>query len=216
MRYTILLQLTLPLLLIVLSSLPGHAHKVRIFAWEESGIINTEVKFSGGRPAKNAQISVTSIRDMKELLTGITDSNGMFSFPIPDTAKKNHYNLEISVNSGDGHKNSWLLNAADYLKITENTHQQQPAPSSPPSSPTSLQAAQQAPPEQQKSTLVVVAQEQLSQIIESALDKKLGPIKRSLAEQQEKKPSLQDIFGGIGYILGLAGIAAYFKSQKKR
>ncbi len=212
MRYTILLQLTLPLLLIVLSSLPGHAHKVRIFAWEESGIINTEVKFSGGRPAKNAQISVTSIRDMKELLTGITDSNGMFSFPIPDTATKNHYNLEISVNSGDGHKNSWLLNAADYLKITENTHQQQPAPSSP----TSLQAAQQAPPEQQKSTLVVVDQEQLSQIIESALDKKLGPIKRSLAKQQGKKTSLQDILGGVGYILGLAGIAAYFKSQKKR
>ena len=212
MRYTALLQLTLPLLLIVLGSLPGHAHKVRIFAWEESGIINTEVKFSGGRPAKNAQISVTSIRDKKELLTGITDSNGMFSFPIPDTAKKNHYNLEISVNSGDGHKNSWLLNAADYLQINENTHQQQPTSSSP----TSLQAAQQAPPEPQKSTMVVVDQEQLSQIIESALDRKLGPIKRSLAEQQEKKPSLQDILGGIGYILGLAGIAAYFKSQKKR
>lgn len=212
MRYTILLQLTLPLLLIVLSSLPGHAHKVRIFAWEESGIINTEVKFSGGRPAKNAQIRVTSIQDKKELLTGITDSNGMFSFPIPDTAKKNHYNLEISVNSGDGHKNSWLLNAADYLQITENTPRQHPGSSSQ----TSLQAAQQAPPEQQKSTLVVVDQEQLSQIIESALDRKLGPIKRSLAEQQGKKTSLQDILGGIGYILGLAGIAAYFKSQKKR
>ena len=211
MRYTALLQLTLPLLLIVLGSLPSHAHKVRIFAWEESGIINTEVKFSGGRPAKNAQISVTSIRDKKELLTGITDSNGMFSFPIPDTAKKNHYNLEISVNSGDGHKNSWLLNAPDYLQITENTPRQQPASSSP----ASLKAAQQAPPGQNKSTLVVVDQEQLSQIIESALDRKLGPIKRSLAEQQEKKTSLQDILGGIGYILGLAGIAAYFKSQKK-
>jgi len=212
MRYTTLLQITLPLLFIILSSLPGHAHKVRIFAWEESGIIKTEVKFSGGRPAKNAQISVTSTQDKNELLTGITDSNGMFSFPIPDTAKKNHYNLEISVNSGDGHKNSWLLNAADYLQITENTHQQQPASSSP----TSLQAAQQAPPEQQKSTVVVVDHEQLSQIIEAALDRKLGPIKRSLAEQQDNQPSLQDILGGIGYILGLAGIAAYFKSQKKR
>lgn len=211
MRHTTLLKLTLPLLLIVMSSLPGHAHKVRVFAWEESGIINTEVKFSGGRPAKNAQISVTSTRDLKELLTGTTDSNGMFSFPIPDTAKKNHYNLEISVNSGDGHKNSWLLNASDYLQVTENTHQQHSASSSP----TSLQAAQQAPPGQQKSSVIVVDQEQLSHIIESALEKKLGPIKRSLAEQQEKKPSLQDILGGVGYILGLAGIAAYFKSQKK-
>ncbi len=212
MRHTALLQVTLPLLLIMLSSLPSHAHKVRIFAWEENGIINTEVKFSGGRPAKNAQISVTSTRDKEELLTGITDSSGMFSFPVPDTAKEHQYNLEITVNSGDGHKNSWRLNAADYLPIPENTHQHQPASSSP----VTLQATQQAPPEQQKSTLVVVNQEQLSQIIESVLDKKLGPIKRSLAEQQEKKTSLQDILGGIGYILGLAGIAAYLKSQKKR
>ncbi len=212
MRYTTLLQLTLPLLLIILSSLPSNAHKVRVFAWEESGIIHTEVKFSGGRPAKNAKISVTSAQDKNELLTGLTDSNGMFSFPIPDTAKKNHYNLVIAVNSGDGHKNSWLLNAADYLQVTKNTHQQQPSPSSP----TSLQAAQLAPPEQQKSTAVVVDGEQLSQIIEAALDRKLGPIKRSLAEQQEHKPSLQDILGAIGYILGLAGIAAYFKSQKNR
>jgi len=202
--------MTLPLLLIILSSLPGHAHKVRIFAWEESGIIKTEVKFSGGRPAKNAQISVTSTRDKNELLTGITDSNGMFSFPIPDTAKENHDSLEISVKSGDGHKNSWLLDAADYLQVTGKTHRQQPV------SPSPLQAAKQVPPEQQNSAVVIIDQEQLSQIIESALDRKLGPIRRSLAEQQNNKPSLQDILGGIGYILGLAGIAAYFKSQKKQ
>ena len=199
--------MTLPLLLIMLSSLPVHAHKVRIFAWEESGIIKTEVKFSGGRPAKNAQISVTSVQDKQELLTGTTDSEGLFSFPVPDAAKTNQYNLEITVNSGDGHKNSWLLNAADYLQVT---------PRQQPESPSPHQAAKQVPPEQQNSTVVVIDQEQLSQIIESAFDRKLGPIKRSLAEQQNNKPSLQDILGGIGYILGLAGIAAYFKSQNKQ
>jgi nickel transport protein len=204
--------MTLPLLLIMLGSLPVHAHKVRIFAWEESGIVNTEVKFSGGRPAKNAQISVTSVQDKQELLTGTTDSEGLFSFPVPDAAKTNQYNLEITVNSGDGHKNSWLLNAADYLQVTGKTPRQQPE--SP--SPSPLQAAKQVPPEQQNSTVVVIDQEQLSQIIESALDRKLGPIKRSLAEQQNNKPSLQNILGGIGYILGLAGIAAYFKSQNKQ
>ena len=212
MKYTTLLQLTLPLLLIMLGPLPSHAHKVRIFAWEESGIIKTEVKFSGGRPAKNAQITVTSVLDKQELLTGTTDGKGLFSFPIPDAAKKNQYNLEITVNSGDGHKNSWLLNAADYLHATEKTPRHQ----SESPSPSPLQAAKQVPPEQQNSTVVAIDREELSQIIESALDRKLGPIKRSLAKQQENKPSLQDILGGIGYILGLAGIAAYFKSQKKQ
>jgi nickel transport protein len=59
-----------------------------------------------------------------------------------------------------------------------------------------------------------VSEEQLTRIIESTLERKLAPIKRSLAKQQEQQPSLQDILGGIGYIFGLAGIAAYFKSKK--
>jgi len=59
-----------------------------------------------------------------------------------------------------------------------------------------------------------VNEEQLTRIIESTLEKELAPVKRSLAKQQEQKTSLQDILGGVGYIIGLAGIAAYFKSKK--
>jgi len=35
-----------------------------------------------------------------------------------------------------------------------------------------------------------------------------------LANLQEKGPSINDIFGGIGYILGLMGIAMYFKAKQ--
>ena len=37
-----------------------------------------------------------------------------------------------------------------------------------------------------------------------------------LAEMRQKGPTARDIFAGIGYILGLVGIAAYVHSRQKR
>jgi len=210
MKRSIPFTLMLVLLLITLNPLPGHAHKVRIFAWEEGGTIQTESVFSGGRPARNAQISVTSAGDGKQLLTGKTDKDGLFSFPVPETAKEHQYNLEITINSGDGHKNSWRLDAADYLGASGNS------PAAAPISSTSAAPAAAPAPVQKTDKPCALDQQQLSRLIESVLDKQLGPIRRSLAEQQDKGVSLQDILSGIGYILGLAGITAYFKSQGKQ
>jgi nickel transport protein len=52
-------------------------------------------------------------------------------------------------------------------------------------------------------------------VIEKALDKKLAPIMRTLAEMQEQKIRLTDVLGGLGYIFGLVGVAAYFKCKKE-
>jgi nickel transport protein len=56
----------------------------------------------------------------------------------------------------------------------------------------------------------------IDKVIEKALDKKLAPIMRTLAEMQEQKIRLTDVLGGLGYIFGLVGVAAYFKSRGKR
>jgi len=37
-----------------------------------------------------------------------------------------------------------------------------------------------------------------------------------LADIRQDTPSVGDIFAGIGYILGLVGIAAYVQSRKKK
>ncbi len=203
MKYSILLQLILPLLLVFLTCPSSQAHKIRIFAWEENGTIKTETQFSGGRGAKNAEISVINKENNQELLSGTTDNQGFFSFAIPKAAKENRCDLNIVVNSGDGHKNNWLLSAADYLQGEENA-----------SVPPSHVTLPQNQTNQHEFSACVVDEEQLTRIIESTLKKELAPIKRSLAKQQEQKPSLQDILGGIGYIFGLAGITAYFKSKK--
>lgn len=131
--------------------------------------------------------------------------DGIFSFPIPKTDAKE---LQIFVDGGDGHKNSWNYTLDDSPAASNST----PAPVS--------NVINRSPPqpiaeEAKKNGLQITASE-LTGIIDTALDKKLAPIKKTLAENSEKGPTLQDILGGIGYILGLAGIAAYMQSLKNK
>ena len=90
------------LILAAASATPSFAHKVRIFAWEENGLIKTESKFSGGNMAQNAKITVIDADTGKELLAGMTGKEGLFSFPLPKSGAKN---LDIIIDGGDGHKN---------------------------------------------------------------------------------------------------------------
>jgi len=53
----------------------------------------------------------------------------------------------------------------------------------------------------------------IDKALEKALDKKLAPIMRALAEMQEQKIRLTDVLGGLGYIFGLVGVATYFKRK---
>jgi len=55
----------------------------------------------------------------------------------------------------------------------------------------------------------------IDKALEKALDRKLAPIMRALAEMQEQKVRLTDVLGGLGYIFGLVGVAAYFKRPRK-
>jgi nickel transport protein len=55
---------------------------------------------------------------------------------------------------------------------------------------------------------------ELQALVEQALDRKLAPIMHRLVAL-DQGPSLSDIIGGIGYIIGLVGLAAYFNSRRK-
>ena len=76
----------------------------------------------------------------------------------------------------------------------------------------------QTPPEVLPSPLpsLNITQDQLTALMDNLLESKIAPIRQQLAELQEREPSIQDILGGIGYIIGLAGIAAYMKSKNKK
>jgi nickel transport protein len=71
----------------------------------------------------------------------------------------------------------------------------------------SVQALEQTPP------AAAPLPAEIEKAFEKALDKKLAPVMRTLAEMREEKVRLTDVLGGLGYIFGLVGAAAYFKRK---
>ena len=206
--------LTCCLLLLLFLAAPAAAHKVRIFAYGEGGKIVGETEFSGGRRPKNAKVLVLNQADGKVITTCRTDENGNFSLPIPEPARRRHLNLELIVKAGEGHQGKWLLNAEDYLEENpenEVVPQETLADRQPAGKPSPTATAANPP----AASPTVISAHDIRKIVEDAVDKKIGPLKRILLENQDRGPTIQDIIGGIGYIIGLAGIAAYFKARKK-
>ncbi|WP_457574823.1 hypothetical protein [Desulfolithobacter sp.] len=202
---------------------PALAHKVRIFAYGEGDSILGETAFSGGRAPKNSEIIVKDATSGKTLLTTRTDDRGEFSFPIPEEAKQRGLDLLIVVNVGEGHRGQWKLTADEYLDQPPT-----PSPSSAPGPTPVTDTVHRAGPDPAISPAargattvgrtpdVAVDETMLRRVVEEALDKKLGPIKRMLAESRDQGPRVQDILGGIGYLIGLAGIMAYFKANAQK
>ena len=63
---------------------------------------------------------------------------------------------------------------------------------------------------------VAVDRQMLEETVNKALERQLAPVKEMLTELTIHRTSLTDIIGGIGYILGLFGLWAYFLSKRKK
>ena len=93
--------------LLLISSAPAEAHRVNLFAWVEGNTIHVECKFSGGRHVNAGKIIVLD-SEGGQLLSGMTNENGDFSFKIP---KKT--DLKIILEAGEGHRAEWTIGAAE-------------------------------------------------------------------------------------------------------
>ncbi|MEA2114605.1 MAG: hypothetical protein U9P36_04375 [Thermodesulfobacteriota bacterium] len=193
----------------ILLPLTANAHKLRIFAWPEGDIIYGETAFSGNRRPKNAEITVQDAASRAVLLTTGTDEQGKFSFTVPQKAVAGHLDLLLVVNAGEGHRGEWPLPAAEYLGLTAPPIVADVKESTP-------TVAKNGPsPPADTANAVLIDEQLLRRIIDEELEKKLTPLKRLLAEGKDNGPDLQDILGGIGYILGMAGVLAWLQSRKQ-
>ena len=187
-------------------STPALAHKVRVFAWQEGSQIYTESRFSRGKPAIKAHVSLIDTGDDTILEEGVTDSSGNFTFKVPTGSTGQ---LKIVVNSGDGHMGSWLHHLEPVELITESDNSPHIHPATEKQNPKLMLKNTRLSSEE-----LNLITTNLERILDQKLDQKLAPIKKSLAQNSDKKVSLQEIVGAIGYLIGLGGIAAYFQSKK--
>ena len=181
----------------------AQAHRVNIFAWVEGDTVMVECKYPDGTKVHEGGIRVFDSAG-KELLNGKTNTKGEFSFKVPKQD-----DLTIVLEAGMGHRADWPLSKQDLAPAGEA-----PPPGS--AAPPQVQSKAETPSPAAKEPAPGAASPppaDIDQAIEKALDKKLAPVLRMLAEMHEQKIRLTDVLGGIGYIIGLVGVAAYFKRK---
>ena len=163
------------------------AHKVIVMAYVEGDTIFVESAFSDGTLCNNAEIEVFDPSG-KKLLEGRTDENGKFSFK-----PSRRIDLRLVLDAGMGHRDEYIVKAGELPELASET------------------------PKTQGDSEAVdgIDPKEIELIVDRVIEKRLRPLIRLVAKSQRKTGfSLNEILGGIGYILGLMGIAMYFKSRK--
>jgi nickel transport protein len=189
------------------------AHKVTIFAWVEGDTVHTQSKFSGGKPAKQATIVVYD-DEGTQLLEGKTDEKGLFSFAVPQRT-----GLMVALKASMGHVAEWKIPVEEvtgHPKPTEESDHHRSANDV--FRPTDGLSADM---DHENMGQIIgsgqgLSQAELKALINAALDEKLAPITRMLVASQDRGPSVSDVVGGLGYIVGLMGVALYVTNRKKR
>ena len=200
-QYYVLASLIAVILLPI--SRDAYAHKVNMFAYAEGANIFVEGFFSDGKTAKNSVVTVFDAKDKnKELLSGTTNDEGQFIFPIPIPQKTT---MRIVLNAGMGHQTEYLL-AANELTGEGGPNTSEKIENDTGKSDGSSAEADNAPDHSNNP--------ELNRLIENAVGKAIKPVMRSISEMREER-SLANIVGGIGYIFGILGIFFYIKARKE-
>jgi nickel transport protein len=203
---------TAAILLVLLSS-QAQAHKVNVFAYVEGDRVVVEGYFGGNVKALDSPVEVFDEAG-KKIHEGKTDDKGVYSFKFSDLQPFSG-GLKIVLEAGMGHKADYTLSASDIpgsLKKDASVTEQAPK----------YKAEEGSAPTTVATAIPALDQAALEKAIEEALDKKLEPVVRMLGKQEklllEQKyggPKLTDIVGGIGWIVGIFGIAAFFLGRNR-
>ena len=179
-------------------------HKINLFVWAENGIITAESSLSGGRTLVHGTVKVVNSVTEEIILTGKNDQNGTFSFTVPEEILKQSPPLDIIVSGGDGHQTHWIIQAADYGGSAETTSLL-PEP-----------VRQLSKPQTDNQVPSCLSKVEFEQLLEIQLEKKLAPIRKNIGSLVNHSPTIKDIGAGIGYLVGCAGIIAWFRSRRQK
>lgn len=182
---------------------PAMAHRVNVFAWVEGETVHTESSFPGGREVNDGRIAVFDDRTGEKLLDGQTDEKGQFSFRIPRRT-----DLRIEMTAGMGHKNEWIVPLDEILAATGEAPPAASAAAAPENA--TIQEGSEKP-----AGAAPFSSAQIEAAVERAIDRKMAPLIKGMAELRKQKTTITDVFGGIGYIIGLAGVGVYIHYRRK-
>lgn len=172
-----------------------HAHRLNVFAWQNDHNVIVESNFGENRPARNADVKVTVPDSGEIILTGKTDKKGIFSFPVPAA-----HIVDITVSAGQGHQNVWRLESS--------------APTLPTSQP--MRDTLEKRRTEARDLTVTVSTPELRNIIREELQTMTALQSLNQMPKPKTEPGFTEIVGGIGWIIGIAGIFFWFRAYRKK
>lgn len=165
-------------------SSPVFAHRVNIFCYWEGFTLLGEGYFSGGNPVKNSKIEIYDRETGVLIATAFTDEEGKFSLPLETTR-----DLKVVLLAGMGHRAECVVSSN---KIAET---------------------------KESGVTVTTHQEDVGVVdykkIEGIVEEKIGPLREKIVslEEKSKRPTVQSVLGGIGYIVGIFSLLYLLKKN---
>lgn len=223
----------------------SEAHRLNVFAWLEGDQVVVECNFGRNHPAANAAVRIVDSDTGKIILQGKASNNGVFSFPVPKVVQDGHgLTVEVNAGQGhygDWKMDASELYAAasltagfDQAAIDAREKGLVPGQKTPganqsagsyqiPSSQalsgeaqtpeaTSATPAAQAPNIPMPNT--AVNHDEMRGIIEEAMARQLRSVHHAIANQNSG-PTLVNVIGGLGWIVGIVGIYLYSRSRRE-
>ncbi|MQX35841.1 cobalt ABC transporter permease [Roseospira navarrensis] len=174
---------------LILAGSPALAHKVIAGAFPSGDVIEGEVGFSNGEMAADTPVTVF---DETGALMGETRTDADGFFVYTPTRQVTHV---FEADLGAGHVVTFRLDAAEVPAVAGGA-----APAAAPAA--TIPAAAPVPAD-------------LKAMIADAVRDEVRPLRREIAAYKEKN-DLQTILGGIGYIIGLFGLAFFLMARRER
>ncbi|MBO1075531.1 cobalamin biosynthesis protein CbiL (plasmid) [Roseomonas marmotae] len=166
----------------------AQAHKLKVFATVEGGVVRGYAFFiGGGRAAATPWIAHGATGG--EIASGETDAEGRFDFRAPPPASE----VTVTVDTREGHIASASLPAARFGGAA-------------PAGGTSDPAADGRP--------AAVTQQPVAVMVEEAVQHQLTPLMERI-EQLDARLRFTDMVSGVFLILGLAGMAIWARGRRR-
>jgi nickel transport protein len=220
------LSLMLALVACLLLPAAAQAHKVNVFAYVDGHNIVLDCFFSKNDRVHGGAVTVLDASTGEELAHGTTDDKGALSLPVPPKAIVSGHDLKIQLKAGEGHQSDTVVQASEFAGLKAEAPAAKPAVSAA-AKENKLAVKQTATPQSKTTSAATppvaapvaapaaIDEATLTRIVEQAVDSRMAPVKRMLQESAEKGTSPTEVAGGIGYIVGLFGIAAFVASKRK-
>lgn len=186
----LVLSLVAGLLLSLTAFSPAEAHRLRVFATVEKGEVSGYAYFVGGARARGASVVFRDQTD-GELHRMSAGGDGAFRWR-PDPPQT----IKIVVDAGEGHVGTLVIDRSRFMGARAQTEQ-----------------------DADEATLADASLSPLSRdLIEKTVDEAVARHTRPLLEKfeaMETRTRFNDIMGGIGMIIGMAGAALWALSRRK-